>query len=107
MNNISKNDDLITNDCISNNSNNASDDNNNHSDNDNDDNNNDKKRSVILTLSLKRNKILTKDVKRSLSKIILNLVLMLAVKNRRREIQNLSPKMILPVGTLKSQMQKR
>ena len=53
MNNINKNDGLITNDSINNNSENSSDDNNNHSDNDNDDNNNDKKRSVILTLSLK------------------------------------------------------
>ena len=66
-----------------------------------------KKRSVILTLSLKRNKILPKGVKRSLSKIITNLVSMPAVK-KRREIQNLSPElMILPVRTLKRQMQKR
>ena len=57
--------------------------------------------------ALKQNKILPKGVKRSLSKIITNLVSMLAVKEQR-EIQNLNPKlMILPVRTLKRQMQKR
>ena len=107
MNNINNNDDLITNDCINNNSKNASDDNNNHNGNDNDDNSNDKKRSVILTLSLKRNNILPKGVKRSLLKIIINLVTILAVK-KRRAIQNLSPKLIfLSVRKLKRQMQKR
>ena len=58
-----------------------------------------KKRSVIITLSLKQ-KILPKGIKRSLSKIT-HLVSMLAVK-KQRENQNLRPKlMILPVRTLK------
>ena len=70
-----------------------------------------KKRSVILTLSLKRNKILLKGIKdnkfgnKGLSNII-NLVPMPAVK-KQRENQKLRPKVIiLPVRTLKWQMQK-
>ena len=107
MNNINKDDDLITNDCINNKSKNASDDNNNHNENENDDSNNDKKMSVILTLSLKWNKILPKGVKRNQPKIIINFVTIIAVK-KRRAIQNLSPKlMILSVRTLKRQMPKR
>ena len=48
-----------------------------------------------------------KSIKRSVPKIITSLVTMLAVK-KKRIIQNLSPElMILPVRTLKRQMQKR
>ena len=99
-----KNDGLITNDCINNNSNDVSDENTNHSDNDNDNN---KEKVSDTNSSLKWNKRLPKGVKRSLSKIITNVVSMLAVK-KRKEIQNLSQKlMILPVRMLKRHMQKR
>ena len=92
---------------INNNSNNATDDNNNRSDSDNYDNNDDIKNVSDINLFLKGNKILLKGVRRSLPKIITNLVSMLAVK-KRREVQNLTPRlMILPVRTLKRQMQKR
>ena len=101
VNNIDKHDDLLTNESINNNSKTASDDDNNNIDNCNGGNNSNKKRSVILTLSLKRNKILPKGVKRSLPKIIINLMTILAVK-KRRAILNLSLKlMILSVRTIK------
>ena len=58
VNNLNKNDDLITNDCISNNSNNVSDVNNKHSDNDNGNNINDKEKvSDINSISKEKQNI--------------------------------------------------
>ena len=64
MNNLNKNDDLITNDCINNNSNNASDDNNNHSDNDNDNNTNDKEKVSDINFISKMKQYITKRHKK-------------------------------------------